>query len=321
MTPGPPMRDGLRATRIRLDRDLIRAASTADTPIPTVLAVLTARFPTDAQRLREKSESGEFFDELGQPIPSDALAEPNGFVHVFRDPPEEPGDPPLPVILYRDPDIIVVDKPHRLATAPRGRHVRHSALVQMRLLTGEEDLAPAHRLDRLTAGVLLFTRHQQARRDFQLLFQDRRVHKEYLAIADAPSGDWDQLERVSRIIKPRKGLQCVEMPGPDNAHTRIEVVRRGRDSVYRLLPTTGRTHQLRVHMNALGLPIRSDPLYPTVIDDPDESGTPLQLLAASIAFDHPATGKPMRFDSTRTLELDQRATDPGAASGHIADGR
>ncbi|WP_066908699.1 pseudouridine synthase [Millisia brevis] len=306
MTPGPPMREGLRASRIRLDREMLDRS-----PEPTVLAVLTARFPTDARRLREKADTGEIFDDDGRPLPADAIAVPNSFVHVFRDPPDEPGDPPQPVILYRDNDIIVVDKPHRLATAPRGSHVRHSALVQMRLLTGEEELAPAHRLDRLTAGILLFTRHQQARRDFHLLFQERRVHKEYLAIADPLPEDVDHLARESRIIKPRKGLRCVEMPGPVNAHTEIELLHRGPDAVYLLRPTTGRTHQLRVHMNALGLPIRADPLYPNVIEDPDEEGVPLQLLAASIAFDHPVTGEPIRFDSRRTLALDPRG--PGAA--------
>lgn len=308
MTTGPPMREGLRASRIRIDRDLLDRA-----PEATVLAVLTARFPDDARRLREKAHAGELFDDAGRPLPADAPAVPNTFVYVFRDPPEEAGDPPQPVILHRDEDIIVVDKPHRLATAPRGRHVRHSALVQLRLLTGEEDLAPAHRLDLLTAGVLLFTRHRQARRDYQLLFQQRSVVKEYLAIADPPPAGWVHFERESRIIKPRKGLRCVEMPGPVNAHTEIDLLHRGADSVYRLRPTTGKTHQLRVHMNAIGLPIRADPLYPNVIDDPDEAGPPLQLLAASISYAHPVTGEPIRFDSRRTLDLDRRADHPDAS--------
>lgn len=303
------MRDGLRASRIRIDREILQVAVE-----PTILAALIARFPTDEQRLREKADAGEFFDDAGEILPGDSPARPGTCVHVFRDPPEEEiGEPQDLPILHCDKDIIVVDKPHRMATAPRGQHVRHTALVQLRRQTGETDLAPAHRLDRLTAGVLIFTRHRWVRRDFQLLFQERRVRKEYLAIADPPADSWEIMERTSRIIKPRKGLRSVEMPGPDNAHTVIELAHRGADTLYRLRPTTGRTHQLRVHMNALGLPIRSDPLYPNVIDDPDTLDPPLQLLAAAIEFEHPITGETVRYSSGARLALDPRPPHPTSA--------
>jgi tRNA pseudouridine32 synthase / 23S rRNA pseudouridine746 synthase len=226
-------------------------------------------------------------------------------------------------VLHRDDDIVVVDKPHFLATMPRGRHVAQTALVRLRRELDLPELSPAHRLDRLTAGVLLFTTRRELRGRYQTLFSKGEVHKTYLARAAVDPGllgappACGGLPTVlrSRIIKRRGHLQAVEAPGEPNAETLVELSRasgsgpslRGEcpqsdDGLYRLTPRTGRTHQLRVHMTSLGLPIIGDTLYPSVIDvAADDFSQPLQLLACSIEFDDPVSGRRREFVSRRTL--------------------
>nr|WP_307857367.1 pseudouridine synthase [Mycobacterium sp. SM1] len=227
---------------------------------------------------------------------------------------ELPAEVPVPFdipVIYRDDDIVVVDKPHFLATMPRGCHVAQSAVVRLRHELGLPELSPAHRLDRLTAGVLLFTVRRELRGAYQTLFARRRVRKTYLArAAGDPEIDLPCLLR-SRIVKRRGCLQAVEEPGEPNAETLVELA--SPDGLYRLTPRTGRTHQLRVHMASLGLPIQGDPLYPDVIDvAPDDFTTPLQLLAHTLEFDDPLTGKPRRFVSRRALQA--QAPSPGPAA-------
>ena len=161
------------------------------------------------------------------------------------------------------------------------------------------ELAPAHRLDRLTAGVLLFTVRREVRGAYQTLFARGEVRKTYLARAAVdPALEFPMMLR-SRIIKERSRLQAFEEPGEPNAETLIEHLG---DGLYRLTPRTGRTHQLRVHMASLGLPIINDPLYPDVIDvAPDDFSRPLQLLAHTLAFDDPLTGVRHEFTSRRSL--------------------
>jgi tRNA pseudouridine32 synthase/23S rRNA pseudouridine746 synthase len=212
-------------------------------------------------------------------------------------------------VLYQDEDIVVADKPHFLATMPRGRHVAQTALVRLRRQLGLDELSPAHRLDRLTAGVLLFTTRREVRGAYQTLFARGAVHKTYVARAAVDPNI--VLPRVvcSRIIKRRSNFQAVEEAGEPNAETLVELspasgwCPQSSDGLYRLTPRTGRTHQLRVHMASLGLPIYGDPLYPNVIDvAADDFSTPLQLLAQCIEFDDPVSGARRRFVSSRRLE-------------------
>ena len=220
------------------------------------------------------------------------------FYRELRDEASVPFDIP---ILYRDDDIVVVDKPHFLATMPRGRHVAQTALVRLRRELDLPELSPAHRLDRLTAGVLLFTTRRELRGAYQSLFARGLVGKTYLARAAVnPNLELPMVLR-SRIAKRRGQLQAVEEPGEPNAETLIELI--DSDGLYRLTPRTGRTHQLRVQMASLGLPIVGDPLYPNVVDvAPDDFSRPLQLLAYSLGFEDPRTGELRVFTSRRTLE-------------------
>ncbi|MCV7401856.1 pseudouridine synthase [Mycobacterium fragae] len=279
MRPAPlPVRDGLGPARLR-----VRGGP--------VLAELNARFGMQAR---------EVVVADGTPVDETTALPAGSCVYLYRDLPDEVPVPFDIPVLYRDDDIVVADKPHFLATMPRGRHVAQTALVRLRRDLGLPELSPAHRLDRLTAGVLLFTTRRELRGAYQTLFARGAVHKTYLARA-AVTPDL-VLPRVvrSRIVKRRGRLQAVCEPGEPNAETLVELA--SADGLYRLTPRTGRTHQLRVHMAALGLPIQGDPLYPNVIDVPvDDFSTPLQLLAHSIEFDDPVSGARRQFVSRRQL--------------------
>ncbi|MFH8618500.1 pseudouridine synthase [Streptomyces sp. NPDC017979] len=206
-------------------------------------------------------------------------------------------------VVWRDERIVVVDKPHFLATTPRGRHVRETVQARLRRELGLPELQPAHRLDRLTAGLVLCVVHARDRGAYQTLFRDRRVEKEYEGVAAYDPGV--ELPRTvrSRIVKERGVLAAREVAGEANSESRIALVeRRGGLGRYRLAPVTGRTHQLRVHMNALGVPLLDDPLYPVVQEPaPDDYARPLQLLARTLAFTDPVSGEPLRFESRLRL--------------------
>jgi tRNA pseudouridine32 synthase / 23S rRNA pseudouridine746 synthase len=261
-----------------------------------VLAELTARFGEPA---RAKVLAGEVVDADGAVVDDATVLLTGSLVYLYR---ELPHEVPVPFdipVLHQDDDIVVVDKPHFLATMPRGKHVAQTALVRLRRELGLPELSPAHRLDRLTAGVLLFTTRRELRGTYQTLFARGLVNKTYLARAAVDSAL--VLPRVvrSRIVKRRGQLQAFCGPGVPNAETLVELL--SPDGLYRLTPRTGRTHQLRVHMASLGIPITGDPLYPNIIDVPaDDFGAPLQLLAQRIEFDDPVTGLRREFVSRRS---------------------
>jgi tRNA pseudouridine32 synthase/23S rRNA pseudouridine746 synthase len=277
------VRDGLGPARVRL-----RGGS--------VLVELASRF---GEAAGQKVLAGEVVCADGNVVGAGTVLPPGAFVYLYRELREEVPVPFDMPILYRDDDIVVVDKPHFLATMPRGRHVAQTALVRLRRELDLPELSPAHRLDRLTAGVLVFTARREVRGAYQTMFARGEVRKTYLARA-AVDAELDFPVTVrSRIIKRRGVLQALEEPGEPNAETLVEHLG---DGLYRLTPRTGRTHQLRVHMNSLGLPITGDPWYPNVIDAaPDDFSQPLQLLAHRLEFDDPLSGERREFVSSRSL--------------------
>lgn len=303
--PPLPKRFGLDPARLRLPEEGDWA---------TVRDHLVHRLPrVDPARIDEMLHAGEIVDLAG-PLTPDAPYMPGGAVWFHRDLPDEKPVPfDLPIV-YRDDTILVADKPHFLATIPRGSHILQTALVRLRRDLDLPDLIPAHRLDRATAGLVLFVVDPARRGAYQTLFQRQRVRKEYEAVAGHRSGLIFPLSLESRIIKEKHVLAAQEVPGTPNARTRIELLeRRGDIARYRLHPATGRTHQLRLHMNSLGIPILGDDFYPVVTDKSvDDFTRPLQLLAATLAFTDPVTGEKRRFDSRRTL---QAWTDPQGWAG------
>ncbi|MFD7992961.1 RluA family pseudouridine synthase [Streptomyces mexicanus] len=298
--PAPlPQRHGVDPVRVRLP---------AGGPWATVREHLVERLSgAEPGAVEAMLRAGEIVGADGRPVPPDAPYRPGMCVWFHRQLPEEVPVPfPLHVV-HRDEHLVVVDKPHFLATTPRGAHVTETALARLRRELDIPTLGAAHRLDRLTAGLVLFTVRPEERGRYQTLFRDRRVRKEYEAVApyDPDLG----LPRTvrSRIVKERGVLAAREVPGEPNAVTHVAVVEhRPADGLarYRLVPDTGQTHQLRVHMSALGVPILGDPLYPRVTD-PVPAGDfrrPLQLLARTLEFTDPVTGAAHRFRSGRVLQ-------------------
>ncbi|MPY38208.1 pseudouridylate synthase [Streptomyces adustus] len=303
-TPPPPsplpQRDGVDPVRVRLP---------LQGPWPTVRAYLVERMsgaPSGA--VTGMFEAGLVVGADGRALPSEAAYAPGTYVWFHR---ELPAEVPVPfelAVVHRDAHIVVVDKPHFLATTPRGGHVAQTALARLRRELGIPSLTAAHRLDRLTAGLVLFTVRPEERGAYQTLFRDRRVRKEYEAVA--PYDPALALPRTvrSRIVKERGVLVAREVEGEPNAVSHVELLERragphGALGRYRLLPATGQTHQLRVHLNRLGVPILGDPLYP-VVTAPGPAGDfrrPLQLLARELEFTDPVTGVAHRFRSGRTL--------------------
>ncbi|MFG3498383.1 pseudouridine synthase [Streptomyces sp. NPDC047928] len=261
-----------------------------------------------AGRVDAMLAAGRFVGVDGTPVRGDEPYTAGRYLWFHRDfPPEVPV--PFEVgVVYRDERIVIADKPHFLATTPRGRHVTETALARLRRDLGLPYLQPAHRLDRLTAGLALFVVRPEDRGAYQTLFRDRRVRKEYEAVAPYDPGLALPVTVRSRIVKERGVMAAYEEPGGEpNSESRVELLERpgrggGRLGRYRLVPATGRTHQLRVHMNRLGIPILNDPVYPVVREDgPDDWSRPLQLLARALEFTDPVTGAPARFESRLRL--------------------
>ncbi|WP_070321317.1 RluA family pseudouridine synthase [Streptomyces alboniger] len=295
--PAPlPQRDGVDPVRVKLPPE---GAWT------TVRDHLVERLAAGDGVIDAMLRGGEIVGADGTPIAPDAPYVPGAFVWFHRDPPAEVPVPfPLDIV-HQDEHIVVADKPHFLATMPRGSHVTQTALARLRTELGIPTLGAAHRLDRLTAGLLLFTVRTEERGAYQTLFRDRRVHKEYEAVAAYdPQVPFPRTVR-SHIEKERGVIAAYEIEGAEpNSESHVELIEhRAGLGRYRLTPHTGRTHQLRVHMNALGLPILGDPVYPVVTGPvpPDDFRRPLQLLARVLEFTDPVTGVPHRFVSGRTL--------------------
>ncbi|MFI7483907.1 pseudouridine synthase [Kocuria sp. M1R5S2] len=296
--PAPlPLRDGVDPVRVRLPVD---AGPT------TLRCWLLDRFPASAAELEDLFASGGIVDDAGRALGPGAALVPGGSVWYHRPLPEEPELPGDLPVLFEDEWLLAVDKPHGLPTTPRGGFVAQSALVKLRRSRGEDRLSPLHRLDRGTAGVLLLSRDPGTRGRFQVLFQDRAVAKEYEAVAaHRPALELPRTVE-SRIVKDRTSLQAREVPGPVNARTVVErsgttfADDEGVWARYALRPETGRTHQIRVHLAGLGIPVRHDPLYPRV-RPAGAPARPLQLLARRIAITHPVTGEPLVVESRRAL--------------------
>jgi len=282
-------------------------------PWPTVLAYLCERFAQiEPAHWHARMARGEVLDAAGHPLPPDSPYQPCSSLWYWREPPAEVPIPFEAEILFQDDCLVVADKPHFLPTVPSGRYARHTLLARLQHQLGLDSLVPMHRLDRETAGLVAFCIQPRHRNAYQGLFRKRVVHKAYEAIAPWREGLAFPQERSSRMATSAGHfMQMSEVPGEPNAHTRIELLERHPLlplARYRLRPSTGQTHQLRVHMLGLGLPILGDQIYPLLQPEPapgavPDFSAPLQLLASELAFTDPVTGAARLFTSKRSLKF------------------
>jgi tRNA pseudouridine32 synthase/23S rRNA pseudouridine746 synthase len=245
------------------------------------------------------------YDDLSAVRDDDPYA-PHTFVWFHRDLRDEVEVPGALQVLHRDDRIVVVDKPAFLSTIPRGQHVQQSVVVRLRDELGLPELSPLHRLDRVTSGVLLLATERRWRAPYQVMFERGAVRKTYRALAPWSADLTSPVTVRNHIHKERGVLRAEVVPGaPVNAETVVEIESRHGDlAVYRLTPRTGRTHQLRLHLHGLGVPIVDDPLYPVVREvSVDDFSRPLQLLASELELTDPVDGLVRRFASARLLPL------------------
>lgn len=269
-----------------------------------LLDALSALFPAiSPARWQDRFASGRILDADGLPLQWDAHCRPGMQVHYYREVPNEPRIAAEATVLHRDAHLLIVDKPHFLPVTPAGRFVRETLLARLTRDTGLDTLTPLHRIDRATAGLVMFSLDPGTRDAYQALFRQRAIDKRYEAIAPALHDATFPLLRRSRIERGTPFFRMRETEGEANSETRIEVIARGsRSWLYVLHPVTGRNHQLRLHMAAIGAPILHDPLYPQLDDAAQRNdAAPLQLLAKSLSFIDPLDGTPRRFESRLTL--------------------
>lgn len=273
---------------------------------PSLLSFLLQRFPhVDEHAWRARLSDGQVFDNEGAPYRLDSAYPANRRIWYYREVETEPPVPFEARVLYRDERLLVADKPHFLACVPGGRHVCETLLTRLRESLSLPDLTPIHRLDRETAGVILFCTDPDCRSAYQTMFQQRAVEKEYEAIGRFKADLILPAVHKSRLQERADNFQMIEVDGEPNSETRIELIeRRGALARYRLLPLTGKKHQLRAHLAALGIGIHDDPWYPELLSAKvaDDFSAPLRLLARAIAFTDPLDGSPRRYRSTRTLD-------------------
>ena len=291
----PPSLDGLAASTLQLPPGAW----------PTVLDCLCERFPAVARsQWLERMARGRVVDGAGKWLTPETPHRVGLNVHYYREVPDEAPIPFDDVILHADADLLVADKPHFLPVTPAGAHVHETLLGRLIRRTGNPALAPLHRIDRDTAGLVLFSTNPHSRARYQALFRERRIEKRYEAIAPALPAVEFPCTRASRMVAGEPFFRMQEVDGPANSETRIDVVARGDGHWrYALTPITGRKHQLRVHMAALGAPIANDAIYPSLVHRaPGDYSAPLQLLAKRLSFIDPLSGVERSYASKFRLQ-------------------
>jgi len=275
---------------------------------PSVAAFLIERFTLVAPHdWLARMQAGEVVDGDGAPITPQRPYKAGLMVWYYRALADETPIPFAETLLFQDAHLVAADKPHFLPVLPTGKYVQESLLVRLKRRLGIDTLSPVHRIDRQTAGVVLFSVQPAERDRYQTLFRERSVRKVYEAIVP-----WPDAGRVlpplyrSRLVQDANFLRTSEVAGEPNAETHIELLAaRNGYAHLRLMPVSGRKHQLRVHCAALGLPIVHDDFYPRLLPEgADDHARPLQLLARSVAFTDPVTGQARHFESARRLDID-----------------
>jgi tRNA pseudouridine32 synthase / 23S rRNA pseudouridine746 synthase len=272
----------------------------------TILEYLISHFPhIQAQTWGERIAKGKVSLDDGATLTADSPYRHGVTVLYSREMAQEPAPDVEENVLFQDANILVADKPHGMVVTPSGEHVERSLLARLQHRSALRKLAPVHRLDRETAGVVLFTINAEARARYHELFSHRAVEREYMAVAEIGNtgmqSKWDVRNRLEEG-EPWYRRRIAKDDGAEpNAITRIELLEsRNGLGLFRLMPDTGKKHQLRVHMASIGCPIVGDLLYPTIRES-GRNASPLQLLAYRLSFIDPLSGEPRSFESAQQL--------------------
>lgn len=293
-----PIRDGVSASRVWLpEGNWI-----------LMLDFLVEKFPyISKQAMQGRMQQGEIMDSEGNHYYPDSSYRANRHVFYYRELHNETEIPFEASILYQDEHIVVADKPHFLPVVPAGRFLHQTLLVRLKNQLKLDELTPIHRIDRETAGVVMFCINPNSRGRYQSLFQQRKINKSYQAIAGYnPQMQQRSLPFIhrSKMVKGEPFFRMQEVAGEPNSETSIDIIEVHKAlALYDLKPVSGRQHQLRVHLASLGCPILHDPFYPELQPcKGDDFSKPLQLLAKSIAFIDPISHEARYFESQRTLD-------------------
>lgn len=295
-----PTRDGVGPSCVGLPQG----------PWPTIAEFLMARFPAITREAwMARIEANDVIDEHGVPVTAQRRYQAPLRVYYYRTLDAEVRIPFDEQVLFQDDQLLVVDKPPFLPVTPTGKYLQESLLVRLKRKLKLDDLVPLHRIDRSTAGLVLFSVRPGTRGAYQAMFPERRIAKHYEAVVPWQPGVSSLPGTYrSRLVDDEHFMRVKEEPGEPNSETRIVVKEAaGGHALLELSPVTGRKHQLRVHCMALGMPIVNDPIYPMLLPpDSDDFDRPLQLLAKSVAFQDPVSGELRSFTSPRSLSLPPR---------------
>lgn len=284
-------------------------------PWKTMEDFLSERFPVLTKEEWEKRiVADDVLDENGTPLSSGTPYTPCQKLYYYRYLPDERPNPFQETVLYQDDWLVVADKPHFLPVTPSGKYVSETLLVRLRKKLGIDTLTPIHRIDRETAGLVLFSVKPEGRNLYQRLFRENNVSKHYEAIAPYRDDLHFPMRYRSRLEAGDSFMRMRVVPdGTPNAETEISILQKSKGYAhYHLKPVTGRKHQLRVQMCSLGIPLLNDRIYPVHLPEAvtdemqaEEFRYPLQLVAKSISFKDPVSGKTHHFESTHALDLKQ----------------
>ncbi len=293
--------EGVSASRVYLPADQAHS---------NLLQFFVTQFPhIPEEEWKQRFDEGLILDQDSQALSADSPYLPNTHLLYFRRLAREPEIPFEEQILYQDEHILVADKPHFLPVTPSGLYLHQTLLNRLKKRTGIQTLSPIHRIDRDTAGLVIFSVNPHERAQYQNLFRDRVVKKVYEAIAPYSAELIGQLPITyqSRIEESEHFLQMQEVEGEPNTDTFMEMIEVKEPwAKYRLTPGSGKKHQLRCHLNALNIPIKNDQIYPILTPYQEyelDFSKPLQLLAKQMSFLDPIKGLKRQFTSSQGLVI------------------
>ena len=274
-------------------------------PYPSIVEFLCRTFPAISRdRWAQRIRDGKVLDDQGNRITAETPYSPSKRIFYFREIENEPVIPFTEQILFQNDELLVACKPHFLPVIPGGRYVEECLLNRLRRRTDIAELAPLHRLDRETAGIVIFSVNPKTRGLYHELFMQGKVEKTYRALAEVNRPPRETQWTVeNRIVRGEPRFRKKTVPGVANARSHIQLLEvKGNRGLFSLQPVTGKTHQLRLHMSGLGFRIVNDRVYPDLqLETDDDFDQPLQLLAKIIRFHDPVTGQPREFRSKREL--------------------